>query len=64
MMEITEDEIGKKILLLGNETSLRLYESVGFFHIGVMKEVGQRFGKRLDVYVMRKIYNTSLDKII
>ena len=52
MMEITEDEIGKKILLLGNETSLHLYESVGFFHIGVMKEVGQKFGKRLDVYIM------------
>ena len=63
MMEITEDEIGKKILLLGNETSIHLYESDGFFHIGVMNEVGQKFGKRLDAYIMRKIYTTSTDKI-
>ena len=62
MMGITEDEIGKKILLLGNETSIRLYESVGFFHVGVMKDVSQKFGKWLDAYIMQKNYTTSTDK--
>jgi len=40
----------------GNEVSVHLHESVGFFHIGVMKEVGYKFDKRLDVYLMQKIY--------
>jgi phosphinothricin acetyltransferase len=40
----------------GNEVSIHLHESVGFFHIGIMKEVGYKFDKRLDVYVMQKIY--------
>ena len=43
----------------GNDASIHLHESIGFFHIGVMKEVGFKFGKRLDVYFMQKIYNTS-----
>ncbi|UCF12035.1 MAG: N-acetyltransferase [Thermoplasmatales archaeon] len=41
----------------GNEASFHLHESVGFSHIGIMKEVGLKFGKRLDVYLMQKIYN-------
>ena len=41
----------------GNEISVRLHESVGFQHIGIMKEVGRKFGKLLDVYLMQKIYN-------
>lgn len=41
----------------GNEASIHLHKSVGFFHIGIMKEVGLKFGKRLDVYLMQKIYN-------
>ena len=41
----------------GNEVSVHLHESVGFFHIGVMKEVGYKFDKRLDVYLMQKIYD-------
>ena len=41
----------------GNEISVRLHESVGFQHIGIMKEVGRKFGKLLDVYPMQKIYN-------
>ena len=40
----------------GNEASIRLHESAGFFHIGVMKEVGFKFGKLLDVYIMEKLY--------
>lgn len=41
----------------GNDTSIHLLESSGFSHIGVMKEVGFKFGKRLDVYLMQKIFN-------
>ncbi len=40
----------------GNENSIHLHESFGFEHIGVMKEVGKKFGKILDVYLMQKIY--------
>ncbi|UCD13979.1 MAG: N-acetyltransferase [Thermoplasmatales archaeon] len=42
----------------GNETSVHLHESVGFFHIGIMREVGLKFDKRLDVYLMQKIYKS------
>lgn len=41
----------------GNEKSIHLHESVGFEHIGIMKEVGHKFGKRLDVYLMQKVYS-------
>ena len=41
----------------GNKTSIHLHESVGFKHVGVLKEVGYKFGKRLDVYLMEKIYD-------
>jgi len=40
----------------GNQVSINLHKSAGFKHIGVMKEVGIKFGKRLDVYLMEKIY--------
>jgi phosphinothricin acetyltransferase len=40
----------------GNESSLHLHRSVGFTHIGTLKEVGKKFGKRLDVHLMQKIY--------
>ena len=43
----------------GNEISVHLHESVGFQYIGVMKEVGRKFGKRLDVFLMQKIYNSK-----
>lgn len=39
----------------GNGASVRLCESLGFEHIGVMKEVGYKFGRRLDVSMMQKI---------
>jgi phosphinothricin acetyltransferase len=42
----------------GNETSIYLHRSVGFEHIGIMKEVGRKFGRLLDVYLMQKIYRT------
>lgn len=39
-----------------NEVSMRLFELVGFERIGVMREVGRKFGKLLDVYLLQKIY--------
>jgi L-amino acid N-acyltransferase YncA len=39
-----------------NDVSLRLHEKAGFRHIGVMEEVGVKFGLLLDVYLMQKIY--------
>jgi len=40
----------------GNQESVHLHESAGFEHIGVMKEVGKKFGRMLDVRLMQKIY--------
>ncbi len=40
----------------GNSASIHLCEATGFTYIGVMKEVGRKFGKLLDVYLMQKIY--------
>jgi phosphinothricin acetyltransferase len=40
----------------GNDNSIHLHESYGFEHIGIMKEVGLKFGKRLNVFLMQKIY--------
>lgn len=39
----------------GNDVSIHLHEVTGFRHIGVMQEVGVKFGKLLDVYMMQKI---------
>ena len=41
----------------GNKKSIHIHETFGFNHIGVIKEVGNKFGKCLDVYLMQKIYN-------
>ena len=41
----------------GNEASINLFNSERFEHVGVMKEVGQKFGRRLDVHVMQRIYD-------
>jgi L-amino acid N-acyltransferase YncA len=43
----------------GNDASVHLAESLGFEYIGVMKEVGRKFGRLLDVYLMQKIFRTS-----
>jgi L-amino acid N-acyltransferase YncA len=40
----------------GNQVSVRLHEKFGFKHIGVMREVGNKFGRMLDVIMMQKIY--------
>ena len=43
----------------GNEMSIHLHKSVWFEHIGVMKEVGRKFGRLLDIYLMQRIYKSS-----
>lgn len=40
----------------GNFVSIHLHEKYGFEHIGVMKEVGRKFDKLLDVCLLQKIY--------
>jgi L-amino acid N-acyltransferase len=39
--------------------SLRLHESVGFSRVGVMREVGRKFGRRLDVVILQKLYGKA-----
>ena len=40
----------------GDKNSIHLHESFGFEHIGIMREVGKKFGRLVDVYLMQKIY--------
>ena len=39
-----------------NEVSIHLSESIGYRHIGVMKECGRKFGRLLDINLMQYIY--------
>lgn len=39
----------------GNSASLHLHESLGFRPVGVMREVGQKFGRLIDVHLMQLI---------
>lgn len=39
----------------GNDASLRLHEKFGFERVGVMKEVGRKFDRWLDIIVMEKL---------
>jgi L-amino acid N-acyltransferase len=39
----------------GSSESIHLNESVGFVHVGTLKEVGRKFDKLLDVHVMQKM---------
>ena len=40
----------------GNESSIHIHEKFGYRHVGVMKEVGFKFGKFLDVHMMQIVY--------
>jgi L-amino acid N-acyltransferase YncA len=40
----------------GNESSIHIHEKYGYRHVGVMKEVGFKFGKFLDVHMMQLVY--------
>ena len=43
----------------GNESSIHIHELFGFEHIGVMKEVGFKFGKFLNVHLMQKVFSDN-----
>lgn len=40
----------------GNDVSLHIHEKLGYRHIGVMEEVGFKFGKYQDVYMMQYVF--------
>lgn len=40
----------------GNAGSIRLHEQFGFQLVGVMREVGFKFGQRLDIHLMQMLY--------
>jgi phosphinothricin acetyltransferase len=40
----------------GNETSIRLHQRNGFNLVGVMHEVGYKFGSYLDVTIMERVF--------
>ena len=40
----------------GNGVSIHLHEKLGYRHVGIMKEVGFKFGNFLDVHMMQLIY--------
>lgn len=46
-------------IVAGNGESIHLHEALGFTHIGVMKEVGSKFGRLLDVHILQKIYTSE-----
>jgi len=50
-------ELGKHIMVgaieAGNTSSIRLHEKLGFEQVGLMKEVGMKFGKWLDLVFMQ-----------
>ena len=39
----------------GSRESTHLNESFGFTHVGTLKEVGRKFGRRLDVHILQKM---------
>lgn len=43
----------------GNEQSIYMHERLSFEHVGVLKEVGKKFGKYLDVYMMQKVFKNN-----
>ncbi len=48
---------GEMIAVIGdsaNTGSIRLHEAAGFVHAGILKNVGLKFGRRLDVVYMQK----------
>ncbi|HMU77669.1 MAG TPA: N-acetyltransferase family protein [Bacteroidia bacterium] len=43
----------------GNEASIHLHTIFGFRHIGIMKEVGFKFGNYVDVHLMELLFKTT-----
>jgi len=44
-------------IVANNEPSLRLAEEMGFQRVGYLKEVGEKFGERLDIVLMEKLFD-------
>jgi phosphinothricin acetyltransferase len=42
-----------------SDVSLHVHEKFNFIQVGILKEVGQKFGKRLDVHIMQKMLDGS-----
>jgi len=43
----------------GNEASISLFRQEGFENVGVMKEVGRKFDRLLDVFILQKIFESK-----
>ena len=43
----------------GNEASIHLHTIFGFRHIGIMKEVGFKFGNYVDVHLMELVFKAT-----
>ena len=46
-----------------NQASVRIFESLGFDHVGVEREVGWKFGKFQDVVVMQRLFAANMPPI-
>ena len=44
----------------GNAASRRVHERAGFVSVGVMREVGTKFGRRLDVRLLQLVYGVPV----
>ena len=42
-----------------NPASVRMHESVGFEHVGDLREAGRKFGRYIDVHVMQFVYESD-----
>ncbi|MDO8549044.1 MAG: N-acetyltransferase family protein [Ignavibacteria bacterium] len=40
----------------GSEASIKLHKNAGFEYVGVMREVGKKFGKLLDVHLLQLVF--------
>ena len=43
----------------GSMASIHLHEALHYKHVGVLKEVGRKFGNLLDVYMMQIVFNSE-----
>ncbi len=46
----------------GSRESIHLNESAGFVHVGTLKEVGSKFGKRIDVHLLQKMLDRNAEQ--
>lgn len=59
-------DIGKHVMVAGieagNTGSIRLHEKLGFEHAGLLREVGTKFGRWLDLAFMQLTVNARTDR--